>query len=74
MARLLPKFSAVINEAEGARMKSFSKAIVTATLLSFALLAAGCGNTWQGVKQDTSRNLDKAGDTVVKAGEKMKSD
>ena len=55
-------------------MKSFPKAIVAVSLLSFALLAAGCSNTWQGVKEDTSRNMDKAGDTVVKAGEKMKSD
>lgn len=54
-------------------MKSMSKAILTASLMSVALLLAGCGNTWQGVKEDTSRNLDKAGDTVIKAGEKMKS-
>jgi len=55
-------------------MKLFTRAFVTASVLSFALLASGCGDTWRGVKEDTSKNMNKAGDAVVKAGEKLKSD
>jgi|TARA_R110002072_G_scaffold234869_2_gene392451 predicted small secreted protein len=55
-------------------MKSIAKAVLTVSFLSVALLTAGCSNTWQGVKSDTSKNMDKAGDTVIKAGEKMKSE
>ncbi|MEX0582686.1 MAG: hypothetical protein WD185_03370 [Sneathiella sp.] len=55
-------------------VKKISRAFVTATLLSFTFLASGCSDTWQGVKEDTSKNLDKAGNVVVKAGEKLKSE
>ena len=55
-------------------MKIISRTVVTATILSAALLASGCSDTWQGVKEDTSKNLDKAGDVVIKAGEKLKSE
>ncbi|WP_340150778.1 hypothetical protein [uncultured Sneathiella sp.] len=55
-------------------MKRISRTVVTATILSVALLASGCSDTWQGVKEDTSKNLDKAGDVVIKAGEKLKSE
>ena len=55
-------------------MTFFSRTIVTATLLSASLLFSGCSDTWRGVKEDTSKNLDKAGNVVVKAGEKLKSE
>lgn len=55
-------------------MKPVSRAVIAAAMLSFALLTGGCSDTWQGVKKDTSENLNKAGDIVVKAGEKLKSE
>ena len=37
-------------------------------LLTFAALSlAACANTWQGVKEDTSRNVERTGD-AAKAG------
>ncbi|WP_316979606.1 hypothetical protein [Shumkonia mesophila] len=38
--------------------------IVSLFLLSFAASVAGCGDTWRGMRQDTSENLDKASDAV----------
>tara|TARA_R100001163_G_scaffold41418_1_gene31349 strand:+ start:656 stop:823 length:168 start_codon:yes stop_codon:yes gene_type:complete len=55
-------------------MKRISRTVVTAAILSVALFASACSDTWQGVKEDTSKNLDKAGDVVIKAGEKLKSE
>jgi predicted small secreted protein len=55
-------------------MKFFSRPMLTALLFSASLLVVGCSDTWQGVKEDTSKNLDKAGDVVIKAGEKLKSE
>ena len=55
-------------------MTFFSRMILTAIFLSASLLVSGCSDTWQGVKEDTSKNLDKAGDAVIKAGEKLKSE
>ena len=55
-------------------MKMSQRLTVAAALLSLAVLASGCSDTWQGVKEDTSKNLNKAGDIVVKAGEKLKSE
>jgi predicted small secreted protein len=43
-------------------------------MLTLACLASGCGNTWRGVKEDTNKTLDSAGNAVVKAGEKLKSE
>lgn len=55
-------------------MTFFSRAILTAILLSASLMVSGCSDTWQGVKEDTSKNMNKAGDAVIKAGEKIKSE
>ncbi len=55
-------------------MTFFSRVILAAALLSASLMVSGCSDTWQGVKEDTSKNLNKAGDVVVKAGEKLKSE
>lgn len=55
-------------------MKISQRLIIALLMLSFAGLASGCSDTWQGVKEDTSKNMNKAGDVVVKAGEKIKSE
>ncbi|WP_202526016.1 hypothetical protein [Sneathiella litorea] len=55
-------------------MAFFSRIFLAAILVSVSLLASGCSDTWQGVKEDTSKNLDKAGNVVIKAGEKLKSE
>lgn len=55
-------------------MKIPQRLIVSVLLLSFAAFATGCGDTWQGVKADTGKNLEKAGDAVTKAGEKIKDE
>ena len=57
--------------------------IVPLLLVSAVVALSGCGNTWQGAKEDTKENagtvtkavgtgLDKAGDGLNKAGEKVK--
>lgn len=55
-------------------MKFHKKLILAVLALSLAGLVSGCGNTWRGVKEDTSRTMDSAGNAVVKAGEKLKSE
>ena len=37
-----------------------------------ALTLAGCGDTWHGVKKDTSENLERAGQAIEEAGKKIK--
>ena len=32
---------------------------------------AGCGDTWDGLKEDTGRNLKKTGEALDKAGESV---
>ncbi len=39
-------------------------------LALFVNLAA-CGDTWSGVKKDTGENLEKTGQAIEKAGEKV---
>lgn len=55
-------------------MKLHKKLVLSILVLSLAGFVSGCGNTWRGVKEDTSRTMDSAGDAVVKAGEKLKSE
>ncbi len=38
--------------------------------LGFSL--AGCSDTWQGMKKDTGQNMEAVGESVDKAGEKVK--
>lgn len=42
-------------------------------VLGLALLVsvAACGDTWSGVKKDTGENLEKTGQAIEKAGEKV---
>jgi predicted small secreted protein len=50
-------------------MKRFGPILVTAGVV--ALATAGCHNTFQGVKEDTRRDLDKVGEKLEKAGDKI---
>lgn len=38
--------------------------VLSLFLLSVTLGVAACGDTWRGMRQDTSENLDKASDAV----------
>ena len=38
------------------------------------LVAWGCHNTWQGVKEDTHQAVQKTGDEMEKAGKKLKGE
>lgn len=38
--------------------------ILSLLALSFAASIAACGDTWRGMRQDTSENLDKASDAA----------
>ena len=40
--------------------------------LTLSVLALGCHNTAEGIKQDTKRALDKTGDKLKKASKKIK--
>lgn len=45
------------------------------TAFLFGLFATGlsaCGDTWDGIKQDTKENVEAAGEAVEDAGEKVK--
>jgi predicted small secreted protein len=55
-------------------MKLHKKLVLSILVLSLVGFVSGCGNTWRGVKEDTSKTMDSAGDAVVKAGEKLKSE
>jgi len=46
--------------------------ILAVFILAFSLSA--CGSTWEGVKNDASKNLQKTGDALNKAGKKLKTD
>ena len=70
----MTNFREVLCQAGDHAMRKISRIFVMATILSFSLFASGCSDTWQGVKEDTSKNMDKAGDVVIKAGEKLKSE
>lgn len=43
-------------------------------LLAFAVSAAGCDDTWRGLKQDTGENLEKTGEALERAGEKVQGE
>ena len=52
-------------------MKSRMALVAAALSVVFAL---GCHHTWQGVKTDTHRAVQKTGHGVEKAGEKIEGD
>jgi hypothetical protein len=45
-----------------------------AVLTFSAVMALGCHNTWQGVKTDTHRAVQKTGNGVEKTGEKIEGE
>lgn len=44
----------------------------TLMIAAFAIGVAACGDTWRGVKKDTGENLEKTGNAIENAGEKVK--
>lgn len=46
--------------------------IVSLFALSLVGAVAACGDTWRGVKKDTGDNVEKTGEALDKAGEKIK--
>ena len=50
-------------------MKRFGFVLVAVGVVMLAI--AGCHNTFQGVKEDTRRDLDKTGQKLEKAGDKI---
>lgn len=40
------------------------KSLIFITVLFVAIMASGCGKTWQGAKKDTSENVEKSKDKV----------
>ena len=49
---------------------SYRSAAALASLTLFLALA-GCGDTWRGAKKDTGENMQKTGETIEEAGEKV---
>lgn len=49
----------------------FRYLIVPLLTLSFATGLAGCGDTWQGAKQDTSDNMKSTGQAIEKSADKV---
>ena len=47
--------------------------VLSLFILSSAAALGACGDTWRGVKKDTSDNLQKTGEALEKAGEKVKN-
>ncbi|MBL4740804.1 MAG: hypothetical protein JKY12_07405 [Sneathiella sp.] len=55
-------------------MKISSQILRILAVSIIALSVSACGSTWEGVKNDTSKNLQKTGDALNKAGKKLKTD
>jgi predicted small secreted protein len=46
--------------------------LLTALALCFMTLAlSACGNTWQGLRQDTGQNVEATGEAMEDAGERI---
>jgi hypothetical protein len=52
-------------------MSSLRQSLAILSVIAFAIGVAGCGSTWEGLKADTSKNLEKTGEAIDKAGESM---
>lgn len=42
------------------------------SVLVFAGVLAGCGDTWEGAKEDTKDNVEATGEVIEDTGEKIK--
>jgi predicted small secreted protein len=51
------------------RLKRLRNLGIVAVLVGFSV--AACGDTWQGVKEDTKENVDATGKGIEKAGENI---
>lgn len=52
-------------------MPVIRRALVVLAVIAFAAGLAGCGDTWEGFKKDTSENLKKTGDALERAGDNL---
>jgi predicted small secreted protein len=52
-------------------MRFHSLLLVSLSVALLMLTAAGCHNTWQGVKADTRHDLEKTGQKLDKAADKI---
>ena len=51
-------------------MAGFARFLMVAIMLSgLAAALSACGDTWNGVKEDTGQNLEKTGKAIEKAGQ-----
>lgn len=51
-------------------MGGFARFLMVAIMLSGLVAAlSACGDTWNGVKEDTGQNLEKTGKAIEKAGQ-----
>ncbi len=48
-----------------------SRLLALLTALFLATTLSACGDTWRGVKEDTSDNLKSTGEALEKGGEKV---
>ncbi|MBL4906455.1 MAG: hypothetical protein JKX94_03310 [Sneathiella sp.] len=55
-------------------MKLMNRLLAALILLGIVGLLAGCGDTWEGLKKDTSDNMVKSGNAIKKAGKSLSSD
>jgi hypothetical protein len=54
-------------------MGSLTRLLLVAVMLAgMGAALSACGDTWSGLKQDTGENLEKTGQVIEKAGEKVK--
>lgn len=55
-------------------MATTKRLIATAFVVLFAAGLSACGDTWEGLKQDTGENMQKTGDAIEGAGERVSDD
>jgi predicted small secreted protein len=55
-------------------MSTPKRLIATVFVVFFAAGLSACGDTWEGLKQDTGENMQKTGSAIEGAGEKVKDD
>lgn len=53
-------------------MRDIRRLVIALSSLGLAFGLAACGDTWSGMKQDTSDNVEATGEGIEKTGEKIK--